>query len=102
MRQLLPIRQVRSEICQCQRGRAGKQAGGGERGETAYWRTVDASLIFLQVLSDVLAGKRVEVNVGESAYWRTFGGDQSPEDLETALQLVYKCVPNHDTRWSCP
>lgn len=48
--------------------------------------------ISLQVLSDVLAGKRVEVIVGESAYWRTFGGDQSPEDLETALQLVYKCV----------
>lgn len=41
-------------------------------------------------MSDVLAGKRVEVNVGESAYWRTFGGDQSPEDLETTLQLVYR------------
>ena len=46
----------------------------------------------LQVLSDALAGKRVEVAVNESAYWRSFGGDQSPEDLETALQLVYRCV----------
>lgn len=44
----------------------------------------------MQVMSDVLAGKRVDVSVGESAYWRTFGGDQSPEDLETALQLVYR------------
>lgn len=43
-----------------------------------------------EVMSDVLAGKRVDVSVGESAYWRTFGGDQSPEDLETALQLVYR------------
>ena len=43
-----------------------------------------------QVLSDVLAGKRVSVAAGESAYWRTFGGDQSPEDLETALQLVHR------------
>lgn len=44
----------------------------------------------MQVLSDALAGKRVEVVVNESAYWRSFGGDQSPEDLETALQLVYR------------
>ena len=44
------------------------------------------------MLSDALAGKRVEVAVNESAYWRSFGGDQSPEDLETALQLVYRCV----------
>ena len=43
-----------------------------------------------QLLNDILAGKRVEVKVGEGAFWRTFGGDQSPEDLETALQLVYR------------
>lgn len=43
-----------------------------------------------QVLSDVLAGKRASVGAGESPYWRTFGGDQSPEDLETALQLVHR------------
>lgn len=42
------------------------------------------------MLSDVLAGKRVAVGTGESAYWRTLGGDQSPEDLETALQLVHR------------
>jgi hypothetical protein len=53
---------------------------------------VDLSPSQLQVLSDALAGKRVEVAVNESAYWRSFGGDQSPEDLETALQLVYRCV----------
>ncbi len=44
----------------------------------------------MQLLNDILAGKRVEVKVGEGAFWRTFGGDQSPEDLETALQLVYR------------
>lgn len=42
------------------------------------------------MLSDVLAGKRAEVKVSEGAFWRTFGGDQSPDDLETALQLVYR------------
>jgi hypothetical protein len=51
---------------------------------------LDLSPSQLQVLSDALAGKRVEVAVNESAYWRSFGGDQSPEDLETALQLVYR------------
>ena len=49
-----------------------------------------APLSLTQVMSDVLAGKRVDCKVGESAYWRTFGGDQSPEDLETALQLIYR------------
>lgn len=43
-----------------------------------------------EVLSDVLAGKRASVVTNESAYWRLFGGDQSPEDLETALQLVHR------------
>ena len=42
------------------------------------------------MLSDVLAGTRAEVKVSEGAFWRTFGGDQSPDDLETALQLVYR------------
>lgn len=55
---------------------------------------LNLSPVRLQVLSDALAGKRVEVAVNESAYWRSFGGNQSPEDLETALQLVYRCVCN--------
>mmetsp|Transcript_26988 Transcript_26988/g.69981 ORF Transcript_26988/g.69981 Transcript_26988/m.69981 type:complete len:1010 (+) Transcript_26988:157-3186(+) len=42
------------------------------------------------VAGDILAGKRVEIKPGEGAFWRSFSGDQSPEDLETALQLVYK------------
>ncbi len=39
---------------------------------------------------DILMGKRCEIKVAEGAYWRNFGGEQSPADLETALQLVYK------------
>lgn len=54
---------------------------------------IQTPLSAMQVMSDVLAGKRVDVSVGESAYWRTFGGDQSPEDLETALQLIYRQAP---------
>lgn len=42
------------------------------------------------VLTDMLAGKRVEVGTKIGAYMRTFSGDCSPSDLETALQLVYQ------------
>ncbi|KAK8921287.1 hypothetical protein KSP39_PZI019966 [Platanthera zijinensis] len=42
------------------------------------------------VLMDMLAGKRAEVGAKVGAYMRTFSGDCSPSDLETALQLVYK------------
>ncbi|XP_052199575.1 zinc protease PQQL-like isoform X2 [Diospyros lotus] len=42
------------------------------------------------VLMDVLAGKRAEVGTKLGAYMRTFSGDCSPSDLETALQLVYQ------------
>ncbi|KAF2304050.1 hypothetical protein GH714_026651 [Hevea brasiliensis] len=42
------------------------------------------------VLMDMLAGKRVEVGTKLGAYMRTFSGDCSPSDLETALQLVYQ------------
>ncbi|KAJ8766724.1 hypothetical protein K2173_005335 [Erythroxylum novogranatense] len=42
------------------------------------------------VLMDMLAGKRVEVGTKIGAYMRTFSGDCSPSDLETALQLVYQ------------
>ncbi|THG13743.1 hypothetical protein TEA_019677 [Camellia sinensis var. sinensis] len=40
------------------------------------------------VLMDMLAGKRAEVGTKLGAYMRTFSGDCSPSDLETALQLV--------------
>ncbi|PKI49083.1 zinc protease PQQL-like isoform X1 [Punica granatum] len=42
------------------------------------------------VLMDMLAGKRAEVGTKIGAYMRTFAGDCSPTDLETALQLVYQ------------
>eukprot|EP00951_Prasinocladus_malaysianus_P045799 scaffold618240_cov17-Prasinocladus_malaysianus.AAC.1 len=42
------------------------------------------------VANDILAGKRVEIKPSEGAFWRSFSGDQSPEDIETALQLVYQ------------
>ncbi|GAB4852721.1 hypothetical protein Ancab_016933 [Ancistrocladus abbreviatus] len=42
------------------------------------------------VLVDMLAGKRAEVSTNLGAYTRTFFGDCSPSDLETALQLVYQ------------
>ncbi|KAJ0986521.1 hypothetical protein J5N97_004877 [Dioscorea zingiberensis] len=42
------------------------------------------------VLMDMLAGKRAEVSTRVGAYMRTFSGDCSPSDLETALQLVYQ------------
>lgn len=39
------------------------------------------------VLMDMLAGKRAEVGNKIGAYMRTFSGDCSPTDLETALQV---------------
>lgn len=42
------------------------------------------------MLLDMLAGKRAEVGMKVGAYMRTFSGDCSPSDLETALQLVYQ------------
>ncbi|KAG6556881.1 hypothetical protein Mapa_001461 [Marchantia paleacea] len=41
-------------------------------------------------LTDMLAGKRAEVGTKVGAYKRTFYGDCSPSDLETALQLLYQ------------
>ncbi|CAI9759054.1 unnamed protein product [Fraxinus pennsylvanica] len=42
------------------------------------------------MLMDMLAGKRAEVGTKLGAYMRSFSGDCSPSDLETALQLVYQ------------
>lgn len=39
------------------------------------------------VLMDMIAGKRAEVSTKVAAYMRTFSGDCSPSDLETALQV---------------
>ena len=48
---------------------------------------------YLQDLPEVLAGKRAELAVSEGPYAREFSGDQSPTDLETALQLVkHQCA----------
>lgn len=41
------------------------------------------------VLMDMLAGKRAEVSTKIGAYMRTFAGDCSPSDLETALQVCF-------------
>ncbi|KAG2499479.1 hypothetical protein HYH03_002426 [Edaphochlamys debaryana] len=41
------------------------------------------------VLGDVLAGRRVDLETSEGAYYRNMRGVQSPGDLETALQLVH-------------
>ena len=43
-----------------------------------------------QVLMDVLMGKRVQLDVSESAFWRRLGGEQSPLELELALQMVHR------------
>ncbi|XP_061994559.1 zinc protease PQQL-like isoform X2 [Rosa rugosa] len=49
------------------------------------------------VLMDMLAGKRSEVSTKLGAYTRTFAGDCSPSDLETALQLVYQLFTTNVT-----
>jgi len=47
------------------------------------------------VLMDMLAGKRAEVSTKVGAYMRTFSGDCSPSDLETALQV---CTSGYCTK----
>ncbi|CAI5494153.1 unnamed protein product [Closterium sp. Naga37s-1] len=42
------------------------------------------------VMAELLAGKRMEVGGKLSSYMRVFSGECSPDDLETALQLVYQ------------
>lgn len=53
----------------------------GEIGKFGYKPTV---------LVDILAGKRASVSTDLGAYTRSFIGDCSPSDFETALQLVYQ------------
>ncbi|PWA80900.1 insulinase (Peptidase family M16) protein [Artemisia annua] len=47
------------------------------------------------VMLEMLAGKRAEIGTKLGAYMRTFYGDCSPTDLETALQLVYQLFATH-------
>lgn len=47
------------------------------------------------MLLDMLAGKRAEVGTKVGAYMRTFSGDCSPSDLETALQVQYMIYGDH-------
>ncbi|KAF4371416.1 hypothetical protein F8388_001944 [Cannabis sativa] len=49
------------------------------------------------MLMDMLAGKRAEVGNKIGAYMRTFSGDCSPSDMETALQLVYQLFTTNVT-----
>ncbi|XP_074269178.1 zinc protease PQQL-like [Silene latifolia] len=53
----------------------------GEIGKFGYKPTV---------LEDMLSGKRASVSTELGAYTRSFIGDCSPSDFETALQLVYQ------------
>lgn len=36
-----------------------------------------------------MLGKRMRLSMSESAYWRKFAGERSPEELESGLQLVH-------------
>ncbi|XVE54136.1 hypothetical protein DITRI_Ditri03aG0056800 [Diplodiscus trichospermus] len=49
------------------------------------------------VLMDMLAGKRVDIDIEVRAYRRTFYGDCSPFYLETALKLVYQLFTSNVT-----
>lgn len=52
------------------------------------------------VLTDMLAGKRAEVGTKIGAYMRSFSGDCSPSDLETALQVCFfskDCIISHQS-----
>lgn len=40
-------------------------------------------------MDELLAGKRVGLEVSEGAYSRSFTGVQSPCDLDTAMQLIH-------------
>lgn len=41
-------------------------------------------------LSDLLAGKRVDLKPEESTFWRMLTGTARPADLDAAMQLVHK------------
>ncbi|KAL8153832.1 hypothetical protein V2J09_011592 [Rumex salicifolius] len=73
--------------------------GYSELSETEYLSRSMGSSIASQIgkfgykptdMVDMLAGKREEVGTHVAPYTRSFYGDCSPSDLETALQLVYQ------------
>lgn len=52
---------------------------------------VSITLRFIvQLLTEMLMGKRVEITLACSAYSRGISGEQSPLDLETTFQLLYR------------
>ena len=60
----------------------------------------------MQVLADLLTGKRVQLSMSEGAYWRKFAGEDSPGDMESGLQLVHKLftssvTPNTEDLQTC-
>ena len=62
-----------------------------------YYKGTEEVLIirFLQLLTEMLMGKRVEISLACSAYNRSFSGEQSPLDLETTFQLLYRLFYSH-------
>jgi hypothetical protein len=42
------------------------------------------------VLATLLAGKSVDLVLGEEAFWRKIGGSLRPADLECTMQLLYR------------
>lgn len=50
----------------------------------------NAVWVLAQVMGDILMGKRCDLKTDHGAFWRRFAGEQSPENLETAMQLVHK------------
>lgn len=51
----------------------------------------------IQVLADLLTGKRVQLSMSEGAYWRKFAGEASPGDMESGMQLVHKLFSHRVT-----
>ena len=48
----------------------------------------------VQVVTEMMMGKRVDLALNVSAYSRSFQGEQSPVDLDTCFQLLYRLFTN--------
>lgn len=44
----------------------------------------------MQVVTEMMMGKRVDLSLNVGAYQRSFQGEQSPMDLDTCFQLLYR------------
>ncbi|CAL5222596.1 g4987 [Coccomyxa viridis] len=74
--------------------------GGLSQAPQSFFRTASLSAPLAQeqgifgikpeVMGDILMGKRCDLKTDHGAFWRRFAGEQSPENLETAMQLVHK------------